>query len=193
MVSEFRKTLRECELRDLGFTRYPYTWSNRRFGYQLIEERLDRFLCNKIWGNCFQEKLALNLVDWSSDHHSILMDVVEKGKRIRYVRKTFQRTHYEDMWSPYERCREIVKHEWKGTSCWNKGNPVDLFRKKSKESLAELKLWSNEEFKGRRRKLEQLKEKLKEIRQGYSHYEDADEIKKTERHIDNILLDEEIY
>lgn len=97
------------------------------------------------------------------------------------------------MWSPYGRCREIFKHEWKDTSCWNKGNPVDLFRKKSKESLAELKLWSNEEFKGRRRKLEQLKDKLNEIRQGYSHYEDGDEIKKTERQIDNILLNEEIY
>lgn len=47
MVAEFRETLRECDLVDLGFIEYPFTWSNRRFGAQLIKERRDRFLCNK--------------------------------------------------------------------------------------------------------------------------------------------------
>lgn len=111
MVSEFRKALKECELGDLGFTGYPFTWSNRRFGYQFIEERLNRFLCNTSWGNCFQERTTLNLVTWSSDHHPIFMEVLEKGKGIRYIRRTFQRIHYEDMWSSYERCQEIVKCE----------------------------------------------------------------------------------
>lgn len=70
---------------------------------------------------------------------------------------------------------------------------MDLFQNKSKESLAEIKLWSNEEFKGMQRKLKQLKDKLKEIKQGYSHYGDGDEIRKTERQIDNILFDKKIY
>lgn len=96
------------------------------------------------------------------------------------------------MWSPYEKCREIVKRKWKDTSCWNRGNPVDLFKKKSRESLAELKLWSNDEFKSRRNKLRQLKKKLKTIRQDYNHYDSGVEIRRTERQIDNILLDEEI-
>ena len=61
-------------------------------------------------------------------------------------------------------CKEIVKREWADTSYWSRGNRVDLFKKKSKESLAELKLWSNKEFKGRRNKLEKLKERLKTIR-----------------------------
>lgn len=63
------------------------------------------------WGNCFQERTALNLVTWSSDHHPILMEVLEKGKGMRYIQRTFQRIHYEDIWSSYERCQEIVKRE----------------------------------------------------------------------------------
>lgn len=87
---------------------------------------------------------------------------------------------------------EIVKREWKDTSCWNRGNPVDLFKMKSMESLAELKLWSNDEFKSRQNKLRQLKVKLKTIRQDYNHYDSGVEIRRTERQIDNILLDEEL-
>ncbi|KAK9178687.1 hypothetical protein WN943_027880 [Citrus x changshan-huyou] len=166
-----REALRECNLRDVGCTGYPFTWSNMRFG----------------------EKAALNLVSWCSDHHPILMEVVEKGKEGRFFKRTFHRAHYEDFWSSYEKCKEIVKHEWKDTSCWSKGNPVDLFKKKSNEALADLKLWSNNEFKGRQKKLKRLKDKLKMIREDSSHHESGDEIRKMERQIDNILLDEEIY
>lgn len=68
-----------------------------------------------------------------------------------------------------------------------------MFKKKLNESLAKFKLWSDDEFKGRKRKVKQLNEKLKIIRKYFSHYEDGDEIQKIERQIDNVLLDEEIY
>ncbi|KAL9422716.1 hypothetical protein AB3S75_034905 [Citrus x aurantiifolia] len=47
MVAAFRETVKDCNLIDLGCKGYPFTWSNRRFGPQLIEERLDRFLGSK--------------------------------------------------------------------------------------------------------------------------------------------------
>lgn len=49
MVNDFRETLRDCDLKDLGNTRYSFTWSNQRFGSNIIEERLDQFLCNGSW------------------------------------------------------------------------------------------------------------------------------------------------
>lgn len=67
---------------------------------------------------------------------------------MRYRKRIFHRAHYEDMWNLYERC-EIDKHECKDSSRWSRENPIKLFKKKSKESLVELKLWSNKEFKGR--------------------------------------------
>lgn len=62
----------------------------------------------------------------------------------------------------------------------------------NQKSLAELKLWSNMEFKGREKKLKWLIEKLRVLKEGFSHYEQGDEIKRVEHRIDNILLDEEI-
>lgn len=53
IVTDFREAFKDSDLVDLGFFRYPLTWLNRRFGPQLIEQRLDRFLCNKSWGNWF--------------------------------------------------------------------------------------------------------------------------------------------
>lgn len=47
MVNEFREAIRDCDLKDLGSGGYPFTWSNRRFGPHIIEEKLDRFLCNR--------------------------------------------------------------------------------------------------------------------------------------------------
>lgn len=59
--------------------------------------------------------------------------------------------------------------------------------------MVELKIWSRYEFVGKRRKLEHLNSKLKEIKNEYSHFDDGAEIRKIENHIDNILLDEENY
>lgn len=109
------------------------------------------------------------------------------------MNKTFPRVHYEGMWSPYEKCREIVKHEWKEVSCWNESNLVEVFKRKSNESLAELKIWSSNDFYGRKKKLQQLRNKLEEIKDVYSHFDSGTEIRKIKNQIDNILLDEEIF
>lgn len=38
MISEFRDAIQVCNLKDLGFTGHPFTWSNMRFGPPFIEE-----------------------------------------------------------------------------------------------------------------------------------------------------------
>lgn len=51
-MAEFGEALRDCNLEDIGYSGYPFTWSNRRFGSpNLIEERLDMFLCYSSWGD----------------------------------------------------------------------------------------------------------------------------------------------
>lgn len=46
-VNEFREAVKFCSLIDLRCKGSPFTWSNRRFGPHLVEERLDRFFCCK--------------------------------------------------------------------------------------------------------------------------------------------------
>lgn len=104
--------------------------------------------------------------------------------------KAFYRVRYEDMCSAYKRCRESSTRMERKEQI---ENSVDLFKKKANESIGEFHLQRKEEFGGRQKQLEQLKNKLKMIRQDFSHYECGDELKKTKRQIDNILLDEEFF
>lgn len=48
MMLSFREAVQVCNLIDVGCKGYPFTWSNRRFGPHLAEERLDRFFVVKI-------------------------------------------------------------------------------------------------------------------------------------------------
>ncbi|KAH9770469.1 putative reverse transcriptase/RNA-dependent DNA polymerase [Citrus sinensis] len=144
---------------------YQFTWSNGRFGPHFVEERLDRFLCNEECGNHFQETEGTNLVSVGSDYYPIMMEVKEKGSGLQYVRKTFPRVHFEDMWSSYEACKAIIKAEWEkyGTTA------------------------------GRDTKLNMLTQELQKAKQNKVQHKEANAIKKIEEQIHNILLDEEIY
>lgn len=96
-IREFREAIRDCNLFDLGSRGYSFTWSNKQFGPQLIQEKLDRFLCNQKWRVEFYDDLATNLVHWESDHCPVLMEVKERQRSLSYERKTFTRLHNEDI------------------------------------------------------------------------------------------------
>lgn len=55
-----------------------------------------------------------------------------------------------------------------------------MFKRKPKESLTGLKIWSNHEFNKREKKLKQLINKVKEIKDMYSHFGNGDKIQKIE-------------
>lgn len=93
------------------------------------------------------------------------MIVEERGRSKRYIKRTFSRVHCEEMLSPYEKCQEIVHDEWKAKSNWNCEDLITQFKKTTKDSLAELQLWSKEEFRVKEKKLKKLLKKLKAHRE----------------------------
>ena len=88
----------------------------------------------------FHEVAAEHLETWTSDHNPIMMVLEERGRNRSFKRRIFTRVHYEDMWSPYEKCQEIVKHEWIESRSWNCEDLVSQFKKTAKDSLAKLKM-----------------------------------------------------
>lgn len=121
------------------------------------------------------------------------MNIEEKGRGIRYQKKTTPSIHYEDLWSPYEKCKEIVKKEWLDHTKWSRDNVVQTFKKMAKESLAQLKLWSRHELGDRKKQADKLMEELRNIKQCHLYYVDGDRIKEIEKQLNAILMDEEIY
>ena len=97
------------------------------------------------------------------------------------------------MWSSYDTCKSIIEEEWHKHGCWNIDDPIHLSQKATKDSMATLTLCSKEEFKGRENKLKKLKKQLQSLKEKKVQYEFEDEIKWVERHIHNILADEEIF
>ena len=72
-------------------------------------------------------------------------------------------------------------------------NPVSMFQKVSKKSMARLILWSKEEFRGRQKKLEKLMNQLWSLKLSRVQYVNGNKIKEVERQIQNMLVDDEIF
>ncbi len=45
-TQKFRDALSDCELHDLGFQGYWFTWWNKRYEDEMIKERLNRAVAN---------------------------------------------------------------------------------------------------------------------------------------------------
>ena len=193
MVTAFRETVNDCNLIDLGCRGYPFTWSNRRFGPQLIEERLDRFFGSKDWDQNPYNLIVSNLDTWCSDHSPVMLKMQERNKFAWYKKNSSSRVFYEDMWSHYEACKNIVKKEWLNGGSWSQGDPVTIFKKTTSNCLAQLRIWSRKKFNGQKEKLKHLKKKLSEMKHNFTQWEEVNEIKSTEEQIEKILLDEEVY
>ena len=53
-MEAFREALEGCQLEDLGFKGYPFTWNNKRLGEANTKLRLDRAVATMEWKNKFQ-------------------------------------------------------------------------------------------------------------------------------------------
>lgn len=54
LMMDFKQVINDNNLEDLRWSGPQFTWSNKRYGLDLIEERLDRFLCNSKWEKIFR-------------------------------------------------------------------------------------------------------------------------------------------
>ena len=65
-IDSFREALESCQLEDLGYRGYPYTWNNKRPGDANTKMRLDRVVATKPW----RDKFQLSTVNHFSPHAS---------------------------------------------------------------------------------------------------------------------------
>lgn len=121
----------------------------------------------------FLESAVETLETWTSDRNPIMMTVLEKGRGLRYNRRTFPQPHYEDSQSLYGKYKEIVKQELLEQRSWSNKDVVECLKKQQKNSMAQLQSWSKEELGDRSQKLEKPINELKEVKQQNQHYVDS--------------------
>jgi hypothetical protein len=52
-MADFRDTLFDCDLTDIGFSGLPYTYDNGRDGDANVKVRLDRAVADSAWRHAF--------------------------------------------------------------------------------------------------------------------------------------------
>ncbi|KAK2640212.1 hypothetical protein Ddye_028007 [Dipteronia dyeriana] len=70
---QLRDVVDDCDLGDLRFSSPKFTWNNKRYGQDNIQERLDRFLANTQWRDTFLNNRVEHLGFNFSYHRPILL------------------------------------------------------------------------------------------------------------------------
>lgn len=77
-ILNFRLTLDECDLSDLGYRGPTITRNNKRGGRANAQERFDRYVGNSDWRQMIPEASVRYLSFFSSDHRPIELSLIDE-------------------------------------------------------------------------------------------------------------------
>ena len=138
-MEEFGLALDSCNLTNMGFGGYPFTWNNKRPGKANTKERLDRVVANSAWRETYPASTIVHLFSHASDHCPIVLQTkTDNGLRVRGVRGF----KFEEAWLLSDDCEKRVDEVWKA-----KGEEVSSAMAKVKERILtcgeELLVWGS--------------------------------------------------
>ncbi|KAF7810502.1 uncharacterized protein G2W53_037245 [Senna tora] len=83
-----------------------YTWTNGRTSQEVVWEKLDRYLANSAWNNCFPNSIVEVLPISASDHAPIILNMhptTHRGKR---------QFKFELIWLHFKERNHIIEQAW---------------------------------------------------------------------------------
>ena len=105
LMQEFHSTLLHCDLVDLGYQGYRYTWRNGQSENAFMEECLDRVCVNPKWREMFPTAKVTHLTASYSDHDFIIL--VTEMAQMRHRRKKKLQC-FEEKWVIHAECEEHI-------------------------------------------------------------------------------------
>ncbi|KAH1113590.1 hypothetical protein J1N35_006968, partial [Gossypium stocksii] len=109
-IAEFKTTLEDCLLNDVGCVGRWFTWEKGIFLSTNIRERLDRGVATLNWRYLFPGFLLEHLSHLFSDHCPILLDTM--GKLRHGKRRESNLFYFEAKWCLDNLFEETVRHVW---------------------------------------------------------------------------------
>ena len=143
-----------CALKDLGYSRLPYTWNNCHFDSPVVWMRLDHALASSNWLQKFPMARLHHLSGFSSDHKPIWLCTDDVNSHFYRPQRPFK---FEAMWVRDERCEEVVH------SAWDMGlhiDPISSVLVKVGHYQEQLITWNKKVFGNVRWKLAKVRKKL---------------------------------
>ncbi|KAH7846631.1 hypothetical protein Vadar_016292 [Vaccinium darrowii] len=108
-LKAFGDFVTELEAVDLGYSGYPFTWTNRRGGDGMVKERLDRVLVSPGWRLQYDRAKVQNLFAVGSDHAALLVDTnPPKFSGPRQFR-------FDKRWVDDPDCYDVICKGWQET------------------------------------------------------------------------------
>ncbi|KAK2976049.1 hypothetical protein RJ640_024777 [Escallonia rubra] len=136
-MRNFREALDDCDLADLEYSGFKYTWCNNQIEPATVRERLDRFCATAEWMNVFPNAKVRHLNTIASDHSPILLYLKDDCTKANMkVKKQFR---FESMWLRKEQCSDIIKLAWEKTE---EGCPFKTIASKIKDCRVGLLRWN---------------------------------------------------
>ncbi|KAH7845513.1 hypothetical protein Vadar_003022 [Vaccinium darrowii] len=153
----FRHFISELGVVDMGFSGYPFTWVNRRFGEGLIKERLDRVLVSSNWKIMYDQAIVRHLTTVGSDHAALLLDTAPA------LAHGYRQFKFDSRWCTDPESYEVIKQGWQ---CSLRGSKMFEVFHKIKHCRKELRAWSKQKGFNARKKITEIQHQLELIKTG---------------------------
>jgi hypothetical protein len=184
----FGDCLNDCNLNDLGYTGYDYTWNNRREGVDNVQVRLDRGTATASFLGLFPLTVVEHIATEESDHMALLIRIRDEPPvRGNYAPRGFQ---FEEMWLKHEGYDDMVAKAWqhRNTGARSLANLWAQLRDVS----SDIKRWGFETFGSVRAEIKRLRSKLEDARTAARFDGISQEVKDIEQQLHAIYEKEEV-
>lgn len=100
-----------CDLHEVDFSGYRYTWSIKREAPHTIRERIDFALANSTWDSLWPSSFLSHWQKHRFDHSPLLLSCGSSRGRKELARTRMFR--FEEMWlKEGAECEELVTEKW---------------------------------------------------------------------------------
>ena len=187
-IDAFRQALDICQLEDLGYKGYPFTWTNKRPSDANTKLRLDRVMATKGWIDNFPISNVVHLLPHASDHIPITIHVQKFRKKNRRADRGFK---FEESWLLWDDCKAQIQQAWNLSGNGEKG--LAAIHAKIRACGDDLKTWGDTKAKPEEKETKVLQDQLDEINRVDTTKESKEEYLVVSKKLDDLLLKQEIY
>jgi hypothetical protein len=149
----FSDCLADCNLTDLVYAGYDFTWNNRRDGSDNIQFRLDRGTATASFLELYPMTVVEHIAMEESDHMALRIKIADEEPMRRLSGcRGFQ---FTEMWLKHEGYEDMVLQSWENRDKAERG--VKGLWRQLREVTTDMKKWSFKTFGSLRAEIKRLR------------------------------------